>query len=61
MVNLAGSAIVGNDGEAFVVHIKDQILTLNTGVRTTASLDDDEGAYHDGEPNEADISTDSCY
>ena len=60
MVNLAGCAIVGNDIEALVVHVEDQILALMNGVRTAASLGDDERAYHDGEANEADISTDSC-
>ena len=32
LVNLAGGAIVGNDVEALVVHVEDQVLTLNDDV-----------------------------
>ena len=54
VVNFGGCTIVGDDNEAFIVHVEDQILTLLKGERL-AKLEIDE-TYHDGEADEADIS-----
>jgi len=54
IVHFAGRAVVRDDGEAFVVHVQDQILALQQTFET-AERERRGDAHHDGEADEADI------
>ena len=56
IVDFAGRAVVRDDGEAFVVHVQDQILTLWQTFKRAKGRGTG-GAHHNGEADEADITT----
>ncbi len=59
VVNLLGRAVVGDDVEALVVHVQNQVLALRTIAMCKPDQrdSDEQSAYHDGQPDESNIST----
>lgn len=53
VIDLAGCAVVGDNSEAFVIHVENEILALEKNVRTRRWMT--ERTYHDGQANETDI------
>ena len=54
IVDFAGGAVVCDDGETFVVHVQNQILTLGETFRS-AGWGGGRDAHHDGEADKADV------
>lgn len=55
-IDLAGCSVVSYNGETFVVHVEDQILTLLRRHSDDERRDRDE-TYHDGQANKTDVTT----
>lgn len=60
MVDFARCSVECDNGEAFVVHVQDQVLTLqDSSLNPTFKNDNDRTAYHDGQANKADITAEA--
>ena len=54
IVDLAGRTVICDDGVTFVVHVQNQVLTLRKFDKANRC---DQKTHHDGEADEADITT----
>lgn len=57
VLDLARRAVVRDNGEALVIHIQNEVLALYMRVSDVMVVPDVQLPYHDGQTDEADITT----